>query len=196
MSTEAKRKLSHWCILIVPACYFFLFSKNLTLGILGIVILIVSVFEIIRLKNDKLNRALLAAFKGIYRPEEMNRTSTLIYTLSGMFFTIFLFPKTIAILAILFLTFGDGFAALVGEKWGKHRLYQGTKKTWEGSIANLFTCLIVGIIFSIFFPEISLRQVLPGAVAVALIEALPLSKDNILIPVFAALIMTFTGQNP
>jgi len=152
MTTEARRKISHWFILLVPISYVFIFPqrKHLVLLSLGVLILVVVVFELLRHNNDKLNQKLLNMFEGIYRKEEVKNTSTLIYTLSGIFFAIFFFSKEIAVLSILFLTFGDGFAALVGERYGKHKIYY--KKSLEGTITNLIVCLILGFLFSKFFP--------------------------------------------
>jgi len=93
MTTEARRKISHWFILLVPISYVFIFPqrKDLVLLSLGVLILVVVVFELLRHNNDKLNQKLLNMFEGIYRKEEVKNTSTLIYTLSGIFFAIFVF---------------------------------------------------------------------------------------------------------
>jgi phytol kinase len=50
-----------------------------------------------------------------------------------------------AALGILTMTWGDGLAALIGQRWGKHT-YQlwGMRKSWEGSL----TMLIVGAMVS------------------------------------------------
>ena len=186
MTPEAKRKISHWCILLVPFFYVFVFTdKETVILLLGIVILIVTAFELLRQKDEKLNQKILKIFDGIYREDEVKKTSTLIYTLSGIFFTILFFEKKIAVLAILFLTFGDGFAALVGERYGRHKMFR--KKSWEGVITNLCTCLVVGFVFS-FFYQLNVLQIILGSLAAAVIEILPV-KDNLLIPVFSALIM-------
>lgn len=189
MTSESRRKLSHWCILVVPFFYLFILDKDNVLLALGGFTLLVAAFEALRQKSRKLNKLLLRLFDGIYRSEEMHNTSTLIYTLSGMLFTIFLFEKQIAVLAILFLTFGDGFAALAGERWGRHRVFKGTQKTWEGASANFIACMTAGLIYACFY-DIGMLQLLAGAITVTFIELLPKTKDNILIPVFAALVMT------
>ncbi len=189
MTEEEKRKLSHWFILIVPVCYIFFMRKNVLLAALGVFFLFVAFVEALRQKNPALNGRLLKIFDGVYRKEEMYNTSTLIYTLSGMFFTVFLFEKRIALLAILFLMFGDGFAALVGERWGKHKISANSKKSWEGAAANLIACLLTGLIFSRFY-SVGALKITAGAVAVAVIELLPRTKDNIVIPVVSGAIMS------
>ncbi|OGS45741.1 MAG: hypothetical protein A2539_07860 [Elusimicrobia bacterium RIFOXYD2_FULL_34_15] len=188
MTPEAKRKISHWFILLVPISYIYVFPerKNLILLVLGILIFIVVIFELLRQNNEKLNSALLKMFGGIHRENEVKNTSTLIYSLSGIFLTIFFFSKEIAILAILFLTFGDGLAALVGERYGNHKIFR--KKSWEGTITNLVVCLIAGFLFSKFF-TIKNSQIILGSASATIIEILPI-KDNLLIPIISGLVMT------
>ncbi|MFA5125411.1 MAG: diacylglycerol/polyprenol kinase family protein [archaeon] len=73
--------------------------------------------------------------------------------------------------------FGDSAAALIGTKYGKHKLYK--KKTWEGSI----TCLIVSIIcINIFFP---LQIAIIAGIIATLVEILPLD-DNLFVPLITA----------
>ncbi|OQA91514.1 MAG: Cytidylyltransferase family protein [Elusimicrobia bacterium ADurb.Bin231] len=189
MTPETKRKLSHWFILLVPFFYIVALERDTVLFAVGISIVIISIFEIARQKSNALNGKLLKLFDGIYRKEEINKTSTLIYTLSGIFFAVFFFEKHIAVLSILFLTFGDGFAALAGERWGKHKIFKGTKKTVEGSIANLSSCLIVGFLYSGFY-EIGYLKIIVASLAVTIVEVIPKTKDNIIIPVVAGLLMT------
>ena len=186
MTPEGQRKISHWFILLVPFFYIFFLEQKQVLIILAIVMSIVIIFELFRLKNEKLNQKLLKFFDGVYRENEANNVSTLIFTLSGIFFTVLFFQKEIALLAIFFLTFGDGFAALVGEKYGKHKILG--KKSWAGVITNLLTCLAVGLFFSHFY-QIKFSQIFFGALAATVIEILPV-KDNLLIPIISAFVMT------
>jgi phytol kinase len=49
-----------------------------------------------------------------------------------------------AVIGILVMTWGDGLAALIGQRWGKH-LYKigGMQKSWEGSLAMAAVSLVV-----------------------------------------------------
>jgi phytol kinase len=49
-----------------------------------------------------------------------------------------------AVLGILTMTWGDGLAGLVGQRWGQHR-YQlwGMRKSWEGSMTMVLISFIV-----------------------------------------------------
>lgn len=49
-----------------------------------------------------------------------------------------------AVLGILVMTWGDGFAALIGQRFGKHTYtVWGTKKSWEGSLTMFVISYIV-----------------------------------------------------
>lgn len=52
-----------------------------------------------------------------------------------------------AALGVLLMTWGDGFAALVGQRFGRHP-YElwGIKKSWEGTGTMLIVCYIVALL--------------------------------------------------
>ena len=84
---------------------------------------------------------------------------------------------SIIMAALSVQVFADSAAALIGIKYGKHKLYR--KKTWEGSIA----CLLVSIIcINIFFP---LPIAIIAGIIATLVEILPLD-DNLFVPLFTA----------
>ncbi len=92
---------------------------------------------------------------------------------------------------LLTLAVADGLAAIVGEFIGKHK-YKALddSKTWEGSLAFLFSCIIcLGVIPSfmngIEAPFYSLSSVLIAALALTLGEAVfEKGTDNLIIPAF------------
>lgn len=54
------------------------------------------------------------------------------------------------------MAFGDGFAGLLGRKWGKHSIFWNHKKTWEGLFFFLLFAVSLSMIMLILQPE-SLR---------------------------------------
>lgn len=68
---------------------------------------------------------------------------------------IILFPVNnliIVALSIAAMCYGDGFAAVIGEKYGKHEYnISGDKKTFEGSFAMFITCIIASSIIIGFY---------------------------------------------
>jgi dolichol kinase len=88
-----------------------------------------------------------------------------------------LFPKPVAVAAMLFNGLGDAAAALVGKRWGRHRTAWG--KSWEGFAAGLATDLAVGVGVWMLAPDaLSLGAALLGAVVAATVEFAPLPLDD------------------
>ncbi len=140
------------------------------------------IFETIRLLYPTVNRILLKIFEGTYREKEKENVSTLIWTLSGAFLTIFLFPdkKNIVTLSLLFLTFGDSIAAIIGVMFGKIKL--GSRgKSLEGSLAFF----LISFLCSIFFVKIEYALLISFIAASIEFLTLPLD-DNFVLPIFTA----------
>ena len=88
-----------------------------------------------------------------------------------------LFPKPVAVAAMLFNGLGDAAAALVGKRWGRHRTSWG--KSWEGFAAGLATDLAVGLGMWMLAPAaVPLAGAILGAVVAASIEFAPLPLDD------------------
>lgn len=178
---EIKRKKLHLLTILYPIFYNILPYK-ITLVLSASVLIIDLILETIRLLYPKVNKILLKIFEGTYREKEKDNVSTLIWTLSGAFLTIFLFAeeKKIVTLSLLYLTFGDCVAALVGVIMGKIKL--GSRgKSLEGSLAFF----LIGFICGLFFvrPEYAFICALLGSA----IEFLPLPlDDNFILPIFTA----------
>ena len=83
-----------------------------------------------------------------------------------------LFPKPIAIAAIVYIIIGDTAAAIVGRMWGKHKLIG--KKTYEGSLA----CLVSISLVSFLIPNLPTPIALAGALAATMAEALSGKLDD------------------
>lgn len=102
-----------------------------------------------------------------------------------------------AIVGILVMTWGDGLAALVGKKWGKHP-YQlwGIEKSWEGSGTMLLVSY--GVCFCVLLAASvdSSTAVAALGVAIAATSLEAFSKygiDNLTVPLgsaFVALLLT------
>jgi dolichol kinase len=88
-----------------------------------------------------------------------------------------LFPKPVAVAAMLFNGLGDAAAALVGKRWGRRRTAWG--KSWEGFAAGLVVDLAVGLGMWMLAPAaVPLGGAIVGAVVAAGIEFAPLPLDD------------------
>ncbi|MCL2484927.1 MAG: hypothetical protein FWF00_04875 [Endomicrobia bacterium] len=162
---ELKRKGFHLLTLIYVAGYWYL-SKPTVIWGLAIAIFVVAVLEFLRFKVPVCNNFFCNNFKGFYRPEEAEKISGLIWTLSGALITIILFPNKYMVMAsFLYLAFGDAAAALVGKTFGKHKSIAG--KSIEGSIACFAVCFVVGLFL------FNWKFALIGALFATIIEAMP-----------------------
>ncbi|MDR2436791.1 MAG: hypothetical protein LBD17_01785 [Endomicrobium sp.] len=181
---EIKRKAFHLLSLIYVFGYWYL-PKNIVLLGLGIAITIAAFLEYVRFKFPKFNDFFKNNFKGFYRPQEIDKVSGLVWTLSGAFVTILLFPnKSIVFASLLYLSLGDAAAALVGKVIGKHKIVL-TGKSIEGSLACFKACLIVGLVL------FNAKFALIGAIIATLVEAIPWKlNDNFWMQIINAGILT------
>lgn len=96
-----------------------------------------------------------------------------------------------AVIGILIMTWGDGLAALIGQRWGHHpyKLW-GVQKSWEGSIAMLLVSWAVSslILLSIYGLSWQTWVIALGvAITAAGLEAFSkLGIDNLTVPLGSA----------
>lgn len=106
------------------------------------------------------------------------------YILAAFCLTIALFSKPIAIAAMAFIIVGDTFAALIGRRFGYHRV---GNKSIEGSLACLLSTMAVALVIPDLNPKIGLI----GAFIATIVEAAPFGiDDNVTVPLLSGLAMT------
>ncbi|MEM9483900.1 MAG: diacylglycerol/polyprenol kinase family protein [Cyanobacteria bacterium P01_F01_bin.116] len=94
------------------------------------------------------------------------------------------------VIGILIMCWGDGLAALVGQRWGRHG-YEvwGEQKSWEGSLTMAMASALVVLVVLVFVQGMSGALVLTAigvAIAATILEAV--SKygiDNLTVPIGA-----------
>jgi dolichol kinase len=87
--------------------------------------------------------------------------------------------------------YGDGFAAIIGQKYGKHSFKKyGFDKSLEGSLTVLFFGLLIsGIFFAMYSPSNLLIKTLVIGLSATVIELLsPNGFDNLSLPLFISFI--------
>ncbi|MFQ5872966.1 MAG: diacylglycerol/polyprenol kinase family protein, partial [Dehalococcoidia bacterium] len=97
--------------------------------------------ELARRRSGWVSRWFLYRFAVLLKREESSRLLGSTYLLMATLASFLLFDKYVAILALLFLSVGDPFAAFIGERWGRNRI---GKKSIEGSLAFVVASLLVG----------------------------------------------------
>jgi phytol kinase len=96
-----------------------------------------------------------------------------------------------AVIGVMVMSWGDGMAALIGKRFGKHTfVHMGNKRSFEGSFAMFATSLMVmigifGITHGIQTRDIGIAM--PVAAIAALLEAYsPGGTDNLSVPLSSA----------
>ncbi|KAB2880934.1 hypothetical protein F9K33_02950 [bacterium] len=179
---EIKRKGFHFLSAAIPIGYY-LTDYATALWTIGALLGFAVLIEYARLAHTSINRFFHKIFGSMLRDTESFHYSGATYLLISSFLVILVFHKEIAILCLLFLIFGDGFAAIIGKTFGRTKLFN---KTLEGTLA--FLIIAVGIGF--FFNYIPMSIRLTGALAAAVIELLPMrTSDNLRIPIISGSIM-------
>jgi dolichol kinase len=121
----------------------------------------------------------------IFREREKNNVTGSIFFIAATIITFAVFDYTIAILALMLTVFGDLASALVGIKFGKHKIFH--KKSFEGFLAGLAMNLVVGLLILPSYPAIFISMALVASIVELMTGKL---DDNLTVPLFAG----FTGQ--
>lgn len=98
-------------------------------------------------------------------------------------------------IGILIMAYGDGMAALIGQKWGKHK-YQcwGNRKSWEGSLTMTGVSMVITLIILGFsLPHLFIASIV-GIFATILETFSFIGIDNLTVPVFSAILAYYLTQ--
>lgn len=187
--SEIYRKCIHLIGLVVPLIYWAT-NKQVILFLLGSFLFIFLISELYRIKFG-IPKEADVYIRPLIRPQERRGIGAHVFFAAGAFVAVLVYPKDIAIAAMFVAVIADGAAAVIGRRWGRHRLVG--KKTLEGTL-TLFSVAIVTntSIFVAGFRlpfHTSAMLSLAGATAAACIELLPLN-DNLTIPIATGFAMS------
>jgi glycerol-3-phosphate acyltransferase PlsY len=197
LKEETRQKTLVWRTLlrplaiVFPIAYFFI-DRTLLLWIVGIIGVVPTLFDLIRLSSSKINIFFFTKEKRVLKQGEEKRFSSVSLFLISAFLTIIFFPKEIAICAMAFLIFGDVFAKFFGLEFGEIKLLQD--KTLEGSMGHLLACALAGYIL---WPYTGLNPatIAIGALTATVAEALPLGvNDNFSVALLSAGVMLILSK--
>ena len=140
VKVEIFRKIMHLSSSAI-AFFVFILDRSVYMPLLFAITLLVVVFDLLRVRFDRVSRLHNLIFSIFTRKSEKKQLTGASYLFIGNSIVVFLFPKEIALIGILVLSFSDSFAALTGILFGKTKLFN---KTLEGSTAffiSTFTIL-------------------------------------------------------
>jgi len=168
------------------------------------------IFEGLRLGYPPFGNLVGRLFGKLMRTSELHRLSGIPYYCAGVTLSFLLFPRGVAILAVLFLAFGDPIASIAAKYFRSQGLVTPwmQNRSWEGTLSAGAACFFItfGMSFVLFsghgfmFGERLLLALVGGACA-AVGESLPLrTDDNLSIPLISGSLLwlyaSFTGLVP
>ncbi len=182
LRVELNRKLLHAASAITPAVYAFA-PRGVILLLLGCCVAIAVVVEVGRRRSTAFQTWFQTGVGFMVRRREWQRITGATYVLVASWLAVWLFPKSIAIAALLTLAFADTAAALIGMRFG------GRLRIGDKSLAGSAACFLsAAVILWLMFPDEPAAVVIGAAVA-TLAEALPAPRlgifelnDNLTIP--------------
>ena len=183
---EYQRKAIHLFNLIIPFSYWFIIPDQNKFKI--IIITFTALFilaDYFRTKSKLIKKLFILFFDKMLREHELKGQFTgATWVMISASITILFFSKNIAIISLIFMSIGDTFAALIGKKYGKLKIYD---KSLEGFLGGLIVCLLAAY----YYDPLPFYISGVGALTAMLFETLPLPlDDNFRIPIGSAIIMT------
>lgn len=183
LKPKAKHELVAWRLYMRPFSVLLLvgywyFGRVVGLWSVGILVVMVAVPDIIRLLLPKVNKFFFVKLKNkVYKKKEQKSFSSITLFLFSYFMVLLLFSWPVAVVALLYLSFGDMASKVFGIQFGRTHLFPKTHKDLEGALAYVSVCLAIGYIAHNYLP-ISMAAVVIGAVVASIVETLPLGVDD------------------
>ena len=121
--------------------------------------------------------------KEFERPKEFPMKGAISFYM-GAFLAIALFPKSIAMAAIIVLAISDSSSTIWGKFYGKHKIPFNKNKSFEGSIAFLIPAFIILSFF------VNMTNAILISLVATFVEMLPKLEDNITIPIAIGVLLS------
>jgi len=138
--------------------------------------------------------------KAMERDHEDHNLGTVYYAISLLILAYVTFSLNISYIGaigILIMGYGDGFAAIIGKKFGKHKLkIYHSYKSIEGSLTVFVFSLIISLVFFSAYTTSGFHApiiFIPASLFIATIATLlefysPLGSDNLTLPIGISLV--------
>ena len=190
LKNEIARKLIHIASAVIPLSYIYIIKDLIImLCVLSLFVVFSFFIEILRRDYFKYSKIFLRFFGFMLRDnEKKDKLTGATWVLLGALFTFILIPYPFSILALLFLSVGDTFAAIIGISFPYIKI---GNKTLSGFFAGFISSILIGICFNL---PVNIYILIFGALMASVIEIIPISvNDNITIPLFSGSMMYFAS---
>jgi dolichol kinase len=144
---ELGRKAIHLLSISILIVYLFfteMFNHNIALFILSFLLILSIEIEYFRIELGK-DIPLISLFWKYKRQKEKYQLGAEVFFLIGAIIVLAIFDLRIAAAAILMTTFGDSASAIIGQRFGRIKIYK--ERALEGILAELFIDLLIGFLF-------------------------------------------------
>ncbi len=148
---EILRKAIHLNSISIPVIYSFI-TRELALQILIPLTLAFLIVDLLSSVSETVKKLVHFVFGRMLRPHETGdklRLNGATWVLLSATLCVFVFPKLLAITGFSILIISDLSAALIGRKFGRHKLFS---KSWEGTSAFFVTAFMVITVIGILVP--------------------------------------------
>ena len=182
---EVVRKLIHLCSLSIPIIYYFV-PQSTAIFILSIITILAVVLDVSRHFFPAVGKLFYMIFGFLLRKHEVDKRKKNLngatYVFISALLGVIIFPKVLFLTAFPILIISDSTAALIGRKYGRHKLFA---KSLEGTLAFFISASIVVL----FTPKLngSITEYFIGILAAAIgaiVENISFgyADDNLSIP--------------
>jgi dolichol kinase len=175
MGRELARKAIHLSTAALPVAVW-MAPREVAVAVLVPLAAVAVAADATRLRWRPARYRFLRHLRPVLRHRERRGFTGATYMVVAYALAVLLFPKPVAVAAMLFNGLGDAAAALVGKRWGRHRTRWG--KSWEGFGAELAVNLAVALAVSRLDPRLALSAAVFGAAVAAVLEFLDLPIDD------------------
>jgi dolichol kinase len=175
MGRELARKSIHLSTVALPVAVWMV-PREVAVAVLVPLAAVAMAVDATRLRWRPARYRFLRHLRPMLRHHERRGFTGATYMVTAYALAVLLFPKPIAVAAMLFNGLGDAAAALVGKRWGRHRTRWG--KSWEGFGAELAVNLAVALAVWRLDPRLALPAAIFGAAVAAILEFLDLPVDD------------------
>lgn len=174
----------------IATLYWVSFSHSQMVHFLGTIACVLYLVEQVRISYPETAAKLLPFTKFVMRAEEQLKESAMMPYAMAVLLTIITFPKPVALVGIYTLAFADPMSAIIGIKYGKHKISE--HRSYEGSAAFFVstfvaTFIVLGAFTGSFGFMTILISTLMGIFCTTF-DLIPLKiDDNLTIPIFTAI---------
>lgn len=185
---EIARKAIHLASGLIPLAYWTFAEKWLVLCVISGLLAIAAVIEVARRRPGPVDRFVTAWFGAMLRPFERSGLSGATYVLLAGLITVALYPRLIAVSAMLVLSVSDSLASLIGGRFGQARFLGGTQ---VGSGAFFVSAAAICMLVLPSSPVAALAAAAAATIAEAAkfrVQGIPLD-DNLTVPLTTATVL-------